>query len=173
MRHAEARVPFASSRNSESIPPSFIACVTRGMPDFCSPDFHHTSIFTPAPHKRRSAGVPWRCWWLAARSSMSRKYIWKEGGARRRAQCGSGLPPASRLLAGARRLARRQKGGSCSEAAAEGGSGGKGRSGSKHAEAARCSPSWTRGSHDLGRRGSERSRPNSRAVTINSRARAQ
>ena len=29
MRHAEARVLFASSRNSESIPPSFIACITR------------------------------------------------------------------------------------------------------------------------------------------------
>ena len=54
--HADARVPtmvpFASSRNSESTPPSFIACVTRDA----GSDFHHTSILLPLHTKGGLSG---------------------------------------------------------------------------------------------------------------------
>ena len=72
--HADARVPFASSRNSASTPPSFIACVTRDA-GLLLTGFHHTaSIFTPALTGCRigAAALP-----RASRtrpSSMGRKY---------------------------------------------------------------------------------------------------
>ena len=123
--HADARVPFASSRNSTSIPPSFIACVTRDAGLLLTGLSSHIYFYS-----RSTRGVPGCAALLVVRGSQQHvQEVHQEGRARRRAQW---QWPTSRLLAGA----RRQKGGSCSETAAEGGSGGKGRSGSMRAEAA-------------------------------------
>ena len=84
--HADARVPFASSRNSESIPPSFIACITRDAGLLLTGLSSH--IYSYSRHRDAEGEArPWH----ARHLSMVKKYIRKGGwgGAR----SGSGLPP--------------------------------------------------------------------------------